>query len=87
MEVADTDVDKLKAQIDLEKAEIVALETRITEIRSTFHDNAHVLKKELSDQHEVLRKIIRYANKLEHQLENLKHKVNSMKNLHKTSMH
>lgn len=79
--------EDIKMQIEAEKAEIKAIEVRLSGLRSSFHKDARELKKQLSDQHEALGRIIRYAKKLEEQLGSLRENVDHMNNLHKRSLH
>ena len=79
--------ENIKQQIEAEKAEIEAIEARLSGFRTSFQKDARELRKQLSDQHETLGRIIRYAIKLEKQLESLRENVDHMNNLHKRSIH
>ena len=79
--------DDLKRQIEAEKAEIAVLEAKMKDLNRSFQKDASALKEQLSDQHETLRKIVLYAKNLEDQLKILRENVDTMKNLHRHSIH
>ncbi|MGB3181786.1 MAG: hypothetical protein WBB45_10380 [Cyclobacteriaceae bacterium] len=82
-----TDEGEVRRQIEAEQAEINAIELKLSSLHTSYQLDAAELKKQLSDQHETLGKIIRYATKLESQIKHLKENVHYLNNLHKHNIH